>query len=288
MLGYRGSVNRWECDENDHLNVRFHVEKHWQALNGALDELGLQPDVASADLSARTTVQHLRFLSEARLAAPLSGYVSVVSVPGAAGGGTLDIMTELRQTFTGEVISSCVHRVVDVTGSNGRDLPAHAGSRGISDQDCPYVSLSLGQTERFGFRTIGGGVVQADECGPDGRLRMHHYMGRISDSMPHLWGELNADSGILNEDEGGAVLEYRMRYHAPLRLHDRFVVRSGISAVGAKVQRFTHLLFNSHTGRLYLSAEAAGVRMDLQARKATVLDEITQAALRKQMLVPSA
>jgi len=106
--------------------------------------------------------------------------------------------------------------------------------------------------------------------------------------MPHLWGELNADSGILNEDEGGAVLEYRMLYHAPLRLHDRFVVRSGISAVGAKVQRFTHLLFNSHTGRLYLSAEAAGVRMDLQARKATVLDEITQAALRKQMLVPSA
>ena len=23
QLTYRGSVNRWECDENDHLNVRF-------------------------------------------------------------------------------------------------------------------------------------------------------------------------------------------------------------------------------------------------------------------------
>ena len=285
ILGYRGSVNRWECDENDHLNVRFHVEKHWQALNSALDDLGLVPDVAPSDLSARMTVQHLRFLAEARLAAPLSGYVCVVNGPGR---GSVDILTELQQTFTGQVISTCVHRVLDVAGSNTRDLPANAGSRGIADQDCPYVSLNLDQTDRFGFRTIGGGVVQADECGPDERLRIHHFMGRISDSMPHLWGELNAESGILREDEGGAVLEYRMRYHAPLRLHDRFIVRSGISGVGAKVQHFTHLLFNAHTGKLCLSAQAAGVRMDLQARKATVVDEVTQAALRKQMLLASA
>lgn len=34
-LYFRGSVNRWECDENDHLNVRFFVEKHWQSLCAA-------------------------------------------------------------------------------------------------------------------------------------------------------------------------------------------------------------------------------------------------------------
>ena len=30
MLTYRGSVNRWECDENDHMNVRYCVEKLYE------------------------------------------------------------------------------------------------------------------------------------------------------------------------------------------------------------------------------------------------------------------
>ncbi|GIS19885.1 MAG: hypothetical protein CM15mP120_18010 [Pseudomonadota bacterium] len=34
LLSYRGSVNRWECDENDHLNVRFCEQKLWQTLAG--------------------------------------------------------------------------------------------------------------------------------------------------------------------------------------------------------------------------------------------------------------
>ena len=32
QLTYRGSVNRWECDENDHLNVRFCEQKLYQTL----------------------------------------------------------------------------------------------------------------------------------------------------------------------------------------------------------------------------------------------------------------
>ena len=38
QLTYRGSVNRWECDENDHLNVRFCEQKLYQTLLSGLLE----------------------------------------------------------------------------------------------------------------------------------------------------------------------------------------------------------------------------------------------------------
>ena len=36
MLTYRGSVNRWECDENDHMNVRYCVEKLYETFVAGL------------------------------------------------------------------------------------------------------------------------------------------------------------------------------------------------------------------------------------------------------------
>ena len=101
------------------------------------------------------------------------------------------------------------------------------------------------------------------------------YMGRISDSMPHLWAPLGRELG---GDEGGAVLEYRLAYHAPLRLGERFEVISGLAGVGPKVQRFVHVLLGDG-GRLCASAEAVGVRMDLEARKSKTLSDADQAAM---------
>ena len=60
---YRGSVNAWECDENDHLNVRFYLAKTNQGLPFALDAIGL-PAAALARIDAhpRIRAQHVRFL----------------------------------------------------------------------------------------------------------------------------------------------------------------------------------------------------------------------------------
>ena len=42
---YRGCVNAWECDENDHLNVRFYLSKANQGLPFALEAIGMPPSV---------------------------------------------------------------------------------------------------------------------------------------------------------------------------------------------------------------------------------------------------
>ena len=276
LLGYRGSVNSWECDENDHLNVRFYVEKHWQTVCSLLPQLGL-PQQNPASVLA---VQHLRFLQESRLAAPLSGYAAIVDTGTGSG-----VLTELRNTFTDEVMSACVHRFDAPSGDPDTELPDHARPRGVADADLPYTVLALSDMDSNGFRLIGQGVVQQSECGSDGRMTVHNYMGRISDSMPHLWGLLGARGSELDPGEGGAVLEYRLRYHKPLAAGDSFAVHSGIAEVGAKVQRFAHLLFGGD-GTLVLSAEAAGVRMDLQARKALTLSPERQAQMEELKLAP--
>ena len=50
QLTYRGSVNRWECDENDHLNVRFCEQKLYQTLLSGL----LSNDcIGSAEVAGR-------------------------------------------------------------------------------------------------------------------------------------------------------------------------------------------------------------------------------------------
>ena len=61
QLTYRGSVNRWECDENDHLNVRFCEEKLWQTLVSGLLQLGAITEGDVDELPARIACQHLRF-----------------------------------------------------------------------------------------------------------------------------------------------------------------------------------------------------------------------------------
>lgn len=306
QLTFRGSVNNWECDENNHLNVRFHVEKHWQTLCGGLAILGVEPPTTGATLVQQVAVQHIRFLSEARLAAPLSGYIGVV----ADAGGHLGVLTELRDSFTGGPVSACVHRLAGAAGEVTDALPPHAAPRGVSDADLPYWRLPLDEVADYGFKVIGMGFVLASECLPgevvahgshrqetvdeaveairDGSriMQIHNYMARLSDGMPHLWGALTPQSDTPDEQEGGAVLEYRLRYHRPLRLGDRFVVNSGVCAVSDKIQQFAHLLFDAADGSICMSAEAVGVRMDLLARKAKTLSADRQTFMRGQLISP--
>jgi len=272
QLTYRGSVNRWECDENDHLNVRFYVQKHWQTLTAGMTRQGYQDHQVRSAL----TVQHLRFLEESRLSTPISGYVRVIGIVDRQ----LHVLTELRDSFSQTVLCTCVHQLDDLVASGEGGLPEYAGPRGIEAQASPFTTLNPAQALERGFQMIGAGVIQSDECDDAGVLSVHHYMGRISDSMPHLWGELSSN-------EGGAVLEYRLEYHEPLRCHEAFNVVSGIADVGPKVQKFAHLIFKANNDRLAVSAQAAAVRMDLQARRAMTLSADEQRRLVGHMIKPS-
>jgi hypothetical protein len=64
-----GSVNQWECDENDHLNVRFYAHKVHQAIQVLLAQRGGLARRPPPPAPGGTL--HIRFLREARSATPL-------------------------------------------------------------------------------------------------------------------------------------------------------------------------------------------------------------------------
>ena len=100
---YRGSVNAWECDENDHLNVRFYLAKANQGLPFVLDAIGL-PAAALLKMDAhpRIRAQHVRFLKEARPAVPLTVYAGLV----AHQDHQLTLYAEVRHSLNGEVMAT--------------------------------------------------------------------------------------------------------------------------------------------------------------------------------------
>ena len=284
LLSYRGSVNRWECDENDHLNVRFCEQKLWQTLVGGLLQSGLVQEGQVDELPVRLMGQHLRFQQESRIATPISGYFSVL--PAAAHG--FNVLAQLRHTVSGEPLCSALAIVDGIEVAHGDDSDqldvSHALPRGLTS-DLGYHMLDLAGALAKGFVETGRGVILHDECSALGELLPHNYMARTSDSMPNLWSHLAGDERV-SEQEGGAVVEFRRQYHQPLKANQPFVVASGLLDAKGKIQRFGHLLFNAETGVCCASAQAVAVRMDLQARKAVDLSAADLAALLKKQVQP--
>jgi len=94
---YRGSVNACECDENDHLNVRFYLAKANQGLPFVLEAIGLPPLLLEKmDARPRIHAQHVRFLKEARPATPLTVYAGLA----ASGGHQLTLYAEVCTAWT--------------------------------------------------------------------------------------------------------------------------------------------------------------------------------------------
>ncbi len=283
-LALKSSVNRWECDENDHLNVRFYSRMVGESLINVLSEWEI-PD------RWRIRIQHMRYLAEARMATPISGYVARVS----STADSIDILTELRHSFTGVVLAAFLTRVECAQHGLGTmeplPLPVHAGPRGLTMDDTPYSRLTLTEARAHGFQVIAKGVIAHQECDAQGELPPHGIMGRVSDGMPNLWAILQSaeeQSARAGGFQGGAVLEYRKHFHATPKAGDRYELVSGIREVTMKLQYFAHLLYDVRTGRCIMSAEAVGVVLDLVARRSVTISPERRARMLAIRLAPLA
>ncbi len=266
---FLGSVNRWECDENDHLNVRFYAQKINQAVAIFLEGLG----VRFADV--RITGQHIRFVQEARIAAPLRVDCGLIAV----GAGCWDVLSLMHHNLTDAPVAGFRTRVEGSTLSATVpvplvEVPDWAAARGVRPDDPFPLPASAEAAHAGGFRMMGRGRVAAEECDETGLLLPEVYIGRISDGMPNLWAfttdaieQEQRQSGAL----GGAALEYQLDILRPLRLNDVFRHVSGIREIGNKTQHMVHLLLNETANEIAVRAEAIGVGMDLGTRKAVLI-----------------
>lgn len=294
LASYRGSVNAWECDENDHLNVRFFLAKANQGLPFALEALGLRAAMHEHKARPRIRAQHVRFLREARLATPLTAYAGLA----ATGSHELTIYSELRHSQTAEVMAAVLTEM-DFVAADGLprpvqpphhavafQVPEHGAPRGIP-ADGARLRPDYGSIGNLGFVEIGRGCVATWECGLDGALEPYQYVGRISDSVVNLMAHFQTDEELSRRsrgEEGGALVELRIVHHAPLRAGDLFTIQSGMAAVARKTQHLVHLFFDERSRACVASAEGIAVAMDLKSRRAVELPEARRQRIEARLL----
>lgn len=276
----RSSVNTWQCDENDHLNVQFYTafgddaSTQWLSLNG----LGPQAQ-AQAGLQVRPASDRIRYWKELRGEDSLEIHSAPVEVEP----GRLALYHELRNSYDGSIAATVV-RTLECRDGAGQampfpaalvaraqaarvDLPEPGQPRSIGRFGVP-PDLTLDQAQLLAMLEINRAVVAPEECDAVGRLRPRFHFSRFSDGAAILWHRMGFDRVAMRQrQQGTVVLETRTLYRRPIPVGTPTVVLSGLLDVTDRVLHFAHLLFDAETGTLHASGEAVGILFDQQTRR---------------------
>jgi acyl-CoA thioester hydrolase len=292
---WRGGVNAWECDEMGHLNVRFYVARAMEGLAGLAAGLGLpRAFTAAANATLMLRDLHIRFLREARVAAPLHMRGWVVEI----GDSAARLMLVLYHSRTLEPAATFQLLVEHVTPREGRvfawpelmqeraaaltaPVPSFGAPRSV-DLAPVKSQASVERADGLGLTTVANGAVSPQDCDVFGRMRPDHFLGRVSESVSILAGPIRriaAGPGYAPERIGGVMLEYRLIYLDWPRAGEPVVIRSGLAEVGPRTQNMVHWLLNPSTGRPWATAKAVAASFDLEQRKAIPVSPDAQAAL---------
>jgi acyl-CoA thioester hydrolase len=292
---WRGDVGAWECDEMEHMNVRFYLDRAMQGLAGVAAAFGM-PHAFAAHATSSLIVRehHVRFLHEARAGAPLHMTAGVVAMEETEA----TLLQTLVHSLTGTTAATFVTRIAHVAARDGRpfpwparalaaaerlkvEVPAEAGSRSVSAAPLD-VAPSLERAEAAGMARTARAVVSPVDCDVFGRLRPELVIGLISQGIPHLIApvrEATAAEGRPGVRVGGAALEHRLVYFGAPRAGDHLELRSGLVAVERTLTRMRHWLLDPITGLPWAAVENISICFDLDARKVLRRSEAAVTAL---------
>lgn len=287
---YRNSVQTWECDQMGHMNVQFYLAKATTALNSLAVRLGLGPAFQRGQ-GARLLAEdhHIRFLREQHAGTPIAIAAGILD----SSPEQLRVFAEMYNGTSGEPAATFVANVglFDSQTLEARalprdalaaaegfrvDLPRRAEPKGIEVTE-PRAAPTLREAETLGLRRTFEGEVTPAMVDRHGYLNTGAYMGIVSDAYPNVFAL--TDGGQLEDNHGGAAVEYRFIYRARPRAGDVLTLRSAVKAVSEKTYSFCHWLFDAETGTSVATAEVVAVTLDLQARRAVPVPPAVREAL---------
>ncbi len=290
---WRGGVNTWECDEMGHMNVRFYVSRAMEGLVGFAAAMGLEGAFrANADATLIVKDHHIRFLREARAGAPLHMVAGLVDF-----GESEARLLQLLIHGNGELAASFQTLVAHATARDGRPFPWSDRTRDLAQgltiavpqRGAPRSlglepsagGASLARARAMNLIALSSGAFGAQDCDVFGRARADLFIGRVSDGVPSLAAAFGGRAVGAERPErvGGAVLEYRLAYHAWPRAGDRFAVRSGLAGFDDRAQRVAHWILDPASGEPWVTSEAIAIALDLDARKIIPIGDEAKARL---------
>ena len=213
-------------------------------------------------------------------------------------GYRLTLYSEVRHSLNRDVLATLLTEL-ELTGGDGAPrpvppsrhaprctVPEHGAPRGIAparEVPCPAREAIA----EMGFVEIGRGAVAAWECDPAGEMELFQYVGRMSDSVVNLLSRFQTEEELSRRSvgvEGGALVELRITFHAPLRMGSAFTIHSGVAAVARKTQHFVHLFFDEDSRSCVATARGVGVAMDLKTRRSIDLPEARRRRIEEKLL----
>lgn len=267
-------VNRWECDENDHLNVQFYFTRFEEADR----QFQLITGLSEALVGARR-VRHVRYHKELRT----GDLITVRSSLAFDGPHMLTAVHEMYETTSGNLVATAIDGY-EPNANSAKALrnrfkeyqcPMNeaAAPRGLSATP-PNNRLTLDGVLSAGANICYRGTVLPRDIGVDGRADDGFALSCFTDGVAHVWQRTPMDYAFMTENGFGRVaMEMKLSWVSPLKSGDAVVVASGLTGCNSKTFTMRHHLFESRTKRLAAVCDVVALVMDLEARKAVELPE---------------
>lgn len=260
---YRGFVNAWECDENDHLNVQGYVwrfelaARHFCAAQGAKWPAG------------RLRSRHIRYFSECRTGDLIVGRTA------SDGAGRLfhhlvdpdrdALLATSLETFDGDDALP-----EGLPGSEpGETVMPRSIALGPDDEIRPLDTLLSN-----GYRPSFSGIVAPETIGPERHMADRTFIASGSDGVAHAWADAGFSRRWFTDNNLG-----RVAVEMNLTLTERpgsgvlYRLVTGLSAVARSTLTFRHVFCAADSGRAFATLKVTALTMDLAARKAVPLPD---------------
>lgn len=273
---YRGFVNTWECDENDHLNVQGYVQRFELAARH------LYAGVGARWGAERLQVRHIRYHKEcsagdllaARSAASSEAPEQVVHMLHDAESGAL-LATAIDTLDAADAIPDALEHA---------EIPDEARPRSLS-ADIDSETLDDAALRAKGYRLTYAGIVAPHHCGPEGVMDDQHFIARVTDGVAHAWSHAGFTKAFLDDQRCGRVaVEMKLSIGRRPASGQLLHLLSGHIVVNRSTITFRHVFIDSETRMPFATTQVTALVMSLETRRAVPFSDAMRAAAETTMI----
>ena len=272
---YRGTVFRWEVDNNDHLTVAYYFARLDDATRGILHSLGLGADYTGRTQRGCPTADcFVRYVKELRVGDILHVTSGVLAVE-------KDALVLGHKLFNSEtdVLCTTIEQRLAHLGADGKAVGFTDEQRRAAETrriawDAPAREQRPRPPGLGGFRGSARDSVKQSEMDTFGRLALPAYIHRFSAANAHALAAFGLSPGYMRDAQRGfSTFEFQCTFMGSLAAGDPVAVRSGLMHVGNSSIRLLHVMTNERSGEPVASLEQSGVHLDLDARRPAPLPD---------------
>ncbi len=268
---YRGTVFRWEVDDNDHFTVAYYLARFDDASVAMLHALGTGP--------APTVDCFIRYQRELR-AGDIMHVDSAVIAVDAEG---IVLGHKLFESAAGELCTTVEQRlVISLDPTARRALEARRTA-----WDGPHRELRPRPQSLDGFRDSSRDTVKPWEIDLTGQLSLSAAVHRFTASNAHVLAAFGVTPGYMRESHRGlSTFEFQLGLRGEVQAGDPLVVRSALVHVGNSSLRFFHTMLDERSGTEVASLVQSGVHFDQDRRRPAPLPDDLLARARALLVKP--